>query len=155
VESFVIAPLKNRFFSLIYELFLILGVLFPSTLLYLFFFDNELGLKLWLMFVLGFYFCGLWIKSGQTLAMKTWNLKIVHFTGTKILLKKAVLRFTLAWLWFLPGLTIAYFLKAKGWDMLFFPTINTIFIFLLTFFDKEKQFIHDRLSGTRIIHTKK
>ncbi len=83
-----------------------------------------------IVLVLGLYFVWLWRRDGQTLAMKTWRLKLESaITGGRLSLPQALLRYALSW-----------------FSLLFFGAG-----ILWAFFDRERQFLHDRLSGTRIV----
>jgi len=73
-----------------------------------------------------------WLDSGQTLAMKTWKLKLVDRSGAPLRPLQAVLRYLAAW----PSL-------------LFFGIG-----ILWALFDKDKQFLHDRIADSRIILVK-
>ncbi len=122
---------------MVYESLLLIGVLAATLLLpYLL-----LGL-LWqisppgwvelthLFLVLAVYFIWLWRHGGQTLAMKTWRLQLVSaITGGTVTLSQAVLRYVLCWL------------------SLFFFGAGLIWAFI----DRDRQFLHDRLAGTRIV----
>lgn len=79
--------------------------------------------------VIGIYFVWYWSHGGQTLAMQTWRLKIVGVDGNPPQLKQLILRYVLSW----PSLLF------YGAGLLW------------TIFDRDRQFLHDRLSGTRII----
>lgn len=85
----------------------------------------------WLFVVVGGYFCYCWVKSGQTLAMKTWRLRVERQDGEPVTLRQAALRYALA---------------AAG---LFAFCIT----FVWAFFDRERLFLHDRIVGTRIVST--
>ncbi len=83
-----------------------------------------------IVLVLGLYFVWLWRRDGQTLAMKTWRLKLESaITGGRLSLPQALLRYALSW-----------------FSLLFFGAG-----ILWAFFDRDRQFLHDRLSGTRIV----
>jgi uncharacterized RDD family membrane protein YckC len=62
--------------------------------------------------------------------MKTWHLRLVSADGSPLTLRQAILRFVFA----LPG------------------TLLGIGI-LWALFDRERQFLHDRLARTKIILT--
>lgn len=78
--------------------------------------------------VLGIYFVWLWHRSGQTLAMKTWRIRIVAHDGAPPSVGRALVRYLLAWPAVLSG-------TALLWALL----------------DRDRQFLHDRLAGTRIV----
>ena len=67
------------------------------------------------------YFLWCWLRGGQTLAMKAWHIRLVDVTP-----QKALLRLVLAAL-LLPVSIV--------WAL----------------FDRERQFLHDRLAGTRLV----
>ena len=65
--------------------------------------DNRLLQQLFIFVVLGIYFGWFWSK-GQTLAMKTWHIRVVDRLGQPITQMRALWRYVLSWLWFLPPL---------------------------------------------------
>ena len=75
------------------------------------------------------YFAWCWLRGGQTLAMKTWRIRVVAKDGTPITLGQTLLRFVLA------ALGIGFAGAGLIW----------------AFFDSDRQFLHDRLAGTRIV----
>lgn len=79
--------------------------------------------------VMGIYFVWYWRHGGQTLAMQTWRLKIVDVDGNPPRLKPLILRYVLSW----PSLL--FYGAGLVWACL----------------DRDRQFLHERLSGTRII----
>jgi uncharacterized RDD family membrane protein YckC len=124
--------------AMLYETLLLFGVLsvfflLPQTLLGMYRGATSSGwlLALHLFIVLGIYFVGLWRKTGQTLAMKTWKLRIRMPNGGPPSLARLTVRYLLAW----PS--VMYFGAGLLW----------------AFLDRDRQFLHDRLAGTRIIST--
>lgn len=79
--------------------------------------------------VLGVYFIWYWRHGGQTLAMQTWKLALVDRSGNPPSRQQVVLRYVLTW----PSLL--FYGAGILWALL----------------DRDRQFLHDRLSGTRII----
>ena len=63
--------------------------------------DNRHPLQAFLFVVFGIYFVWLWSK-GQTLAMKTWNIRLVDRQGQAVSQRRALLRYVLSWVWLLP-----------------------------------------------------
>jgi uncharacterized RDD family membrane protein YckC len=151
------APLKRRLFSMLYEAMLLFGVLFISGWLFSTLLQqrNALylrhGLELWLFVVLTAYFVWFWCHGGQTLAMKTWRVRLVTRDGGPITPLRAIGRFLLAWLWFLPGLLMAWLMHAQGWMLVVIPALNFLLWTSTVYFDPQRQFLHDRLAGTRVI----
>jgi len=87
------------------------------------------ALQGWLVFVCGAYFVGFWIRGGQTLPMKTWRMRVVRWDGAGLGVWRAIHRYVIAVLGFV----------AMGCG------------FLWALFDRDGQFLHDRLAGTAII----
>ena len=123
---------------MVYESLLVFGLAFFASLPFL----GATGISAggwmrhtyqgYLFLVLGLYFIGSWRHRGQTLAMKTWKLRVVGAQGARITLRQAALRYICAWpCLLLGGIGIAYALV-----------------------DRERLFLHDRLAGTRVETTR-
>ena len=129
------APFLARIAAMIYEALLVTAVIFIAALPFLYLVGNaetgwrHLAFQLYLLGVLFAYFSTFWLRSGQTLAMKTWRIRLVNLAGGTISLKQAALRFALG----LVGLMLA---GAGFWWALF---------------DRDRQFLHDRLARTRLV----
>lgn len=131
------ARISRRLAGLLYESLLVLGVLaltfiVPHLVLGVIGHVTAPGWLAWLhiFVVLGCYFVWYWRRSGQTLAMQTWRLKVVDATtGGPLTTPQALLRYILSW----PSL-------------LFFGAGIVWWIF-----DRDDQFLHDRLAGTRVV----
>lgn len=121
--------------SLLYEGLVIFGILlvgflFPQIVLTAFGLGAQ-GKLLWvhLFLLLMFYFVWFWLHGGQTLAMKTWKLRIVNADGSPLRPLQAVLRYMAAW-----------------------PSVACLGIGILwALVDREHQYLHDRIAGTRIV----
>ena len=87
----------------------------------------RLLLRAWLLSLAGAYFAYCWVR-GQTLAMKTWRLRVATRNGSALSWRQAVARYVLA----VAGV------GALGLGLLW------------ALLDPERQFLHDRLAGTRI-----
>ena len=129
-----LAPLGLRLLSLAYEGVLLFGILFVAAYLFLALArDAQSGLprllfQVYVLAVCGTYFVFCWARSGQTLPMKTWRIRLVTEQGKPLALGQAVRRYLLA----VPGI------------------VSGIAV-LWAFVDRDRQFLHDRLAGTRII----
>ncbi|VWX63578.1 RDD domain containing protein [Burkholderiales bacterium 8X] len=116
--------------------------------------DVRRGLLQAFMFVvLAVYFGYFWSK-GQTLAMKTWGIAIVDRHGRAITQVRALFRYLLSWIWFLPPLAVIapFHLPAGETAVLMFGWIAAWAI--ASRFHPEGQFWHDALAGTRLVSSK-
>jgi uncharacterized RDD family membrane protein YckC len=129
------AGLWPRFAAMVYEAVLLVGLVFIGDLLFLKLFgDGTRGAmrhaqQVWLAGLCGLYFVFCWTRSGQTLGMKTWGLELRNAHGGRLNVRRATARYVLA----LAGLLAA----GAG--------------FFWALFDRDRQFLHDRLLGTRIV----
>jgi uncharacterized RDD family membrane protein YckC len=109
---------------------LLIGFLLPQVVLSGF--GWVIGAKgLWthVLFLLMTYFVWCWLNGGQTLPMKTWKMRLVDESGKPLRPLQAILRYLAAW----PS--ILFLGIGIAWALL----------------DKDKQFLHDRIAGTRIV----
>lgn len=127
----------RRLLSMLYEglvvfSVLLIGFLLPQVVLFGFGM-NLTGKLLWLhvLVLLMAYFLWCWLNGGQTLPMKTWKLRITSRDGSRLRPTQALLRYLVAW----PS--ILFFGTGLFWAV----------------FDKDKQFLHDRIAGTWVTHT--
>ena len=129
-----LASLRLRLMSLAYEGLLLCAVLFLSAYVFLSLArDAQSGwprtiFQAYLLSVSGVYFVFCWTRTGQTLPMKTWRLRVVTKHGDALGADRAFWRYLLA----IPGIL-------SGSSLLW------------ALFDRESQFLHDRLAGTRIV----
>lgn len=112
--------------------------------------DNRHALQAFVFVVFGIYFVWFWAK-GQTLAMKTWNIRVVDVHGALISQQRALLRYVLSWLWFLPPLGLSWLLGLPGLDGAVL-TLGWVAVWaVLARFHPQKQFWHDAWAGTRLV----
>lgn len=160
--SFPTPTIKRRFTAMVYEFFLLFAVEMLAVLVYLLLTGNrhepvfQYGLKLYLFLVTGLYFTWCWRDSGHTLAMKTWRIKVVQPGHACLPWRTAIVRYLLAWAWFAPALIVCavFGLHAKG-EIAIALAMGIVVWALTAFLDKERQFLHDRLAGTRLIQLPK
>lgn len=154
--EFKTPSIPRRMACWMYEGLLMFGVVFVAG--YLFgtlsqthnAMDNRNALQAFVFVVFGIYFVWFWAK-GQTLAMKTWNIRVVDTAGAPVTQKRALLRYVLSWMWFLPPLVFSFAFDLKGSEgaviTLFWIGIWAVF----ASFHPQKQFWHDVWSGTRLV----
>lgn len=110
------------------------------------------GMMAFQFVVLGIYFVWFWSRGGQTVAMKAWHIRLVDAAGQPVSQARALVRYVLAWLWFLPGPAAVYAAglhdKASIYGALFFGVLAYAG---LAFLRPDRQFWHDAVCGTRLI----
>ena len=155
--AFVTTPsLLRRMACWVYEGMLLFGVLFIAG--YLFgtltqtrnAMDNRHGLQAFLFLIFGIYFVWLWSK-GQTLAMKTWNIRLVDVQGRPVSQARALLRYLLSWIWLLPSLSLVWLLGLPAAGLVGLVLGWVAIYAMLSRFHPQRQFWHDALAGTRLI----
>ncbi len=112
--------------------------------------DNRHALQAFVFVVFGIYFVWFWAK-GQTLAMKTWDIRVVDTQGRLITQKRALLRYLLSWLWFLPPLAASWLFNISGKEGAVLSLGWVAIWAVLARFHPQKQFWHDALAGTRLV----
>ena len=112
--------------------------------------DNRHVQQAFLFVVLGIYFTWFWAK-GQTLAMKTWHVRVVDTHGRPVTQTRALLRYVLSWLWFLPALAAIAPFGLSGAESAVIVLGWVAVWALLSRFHPQQQFWHDALAGTRLI----
>jgi uncharacterized RDD family membrane protein YckC len=151
--------LRRRMACWLYEGVLMFAVAFISAYLFSALTQTRHGmqnrpeLQIFLFIIFGIYFVYFWHK-GQTLAMKTWHLRVVGLDGQAISQKRAMGRYALSWLWFFPPLISAAPFKLSGVGIAVMVIGWVTAYALLSRFHPQRQFLHDALAGTRLISHK-
>lgn len=112
--------------------------------------DNRHALQAFLFVIFGIYFVWFWAR-GQTLAMKTWNIRVVDTQGARLSQKRALLRYALSWLWFLPPLAVSWLFGLTGQEAAVLALGWVAIWAILSRFHPDRQFWHDALAGTRLV----
>jgi len=130
------AGIAKRLAGMCYEALLALALLaatllLPHLLIGAFLHRIASPFTLWaqVFLTLLIYFVWFWSAGRRTLAMKTWKIRIVTRDGRVLRPAQALLRYLLCW----PSLLLG------GIGILW------------GFVDHDRQFLHDRLAGTRLI----
>ena len=112
--------------------------------------DNRHALQAFLFVVFGIYFTWFWAK-GQTLAMKTWHIRLVDRRGAPVSQARALLRYVLSWLWLLPPLALVAPFSLPGGEVAVVVFGWVLVWALLSRFHPDRQFWHDAWAGTRLV----
>lgn len=134
------APLGRRLGSLLYEMLVILALTIFLFVLPVAVFSGLMqrmpgpGLLWFYLFaLLGLYFVWCWSRAGQTLAMKTWRLRLVDAqSGLPLRPLQALVRYGMGWICWPTGMALL-------WSLI----------------DPDRQFLHDRIAGSRIVQLPK
>jgi uncharacterized RDD family membrane protein YckC len=138
---------------LLFGVLMISGYLFSSLTQQRHALQGRAGLQAFLFVVLGIYFVYFWSHGGQTVAMKAWNIRVVDARGAPVSQPRALARYLLAWLWFLPALVTLRLADLHGAGA--FVTllgVNVLGYALLSRLHPQRQFWHDAVGGTRLVH---
>jgi uncharacterized RDD family membrane protein YckC len=135
-DGLVCPGILRRLAGMCYETLLLAAVLavtliLPHVLLGAFAHRLATPPVLWahLFLVLLVYSVWFWSNGGQTLAMKTWRIRLVTRAGLPVRPAQALLRYLLCW-----------------------PSFALCGIGLLwALIDRDRQFLHDRLAGTQLV----
>lgn len=142
---------------MVYEGLLIFGVLFFSEFIFDVSTQSRHALTLryaregFQFIVIGAYFIYFWRRGGQTLAMQTWRIRLVNNDQQALPLVKAIVRYCLAWMWFVPGLIIAHQLCLKNAQLLIPITLGFIAWAATCWLSPDRQFLHDVFAKTRLV----
>ena len=154
--------IARRIFSMLYEATLLFAVAFIATWLVQFAAGGAIvtgwqrtALQAYLAAVFAAYFMWCWLRGGQTLAMKAWGIRLVVPGKARVPPAVAIKRLVLA------GAFVGAFCAALlGAFMHRDPWIAFITLAISgsgigwALFDRDRQFLYDRLAGTRLVLAK-
>ncbi|MEY4730161.1 MAG: hypothetical protein RL020_1319 [Pseudomonadota bacterium] len=123
--------LLRRLACMLYDALLLIAMLFIAA----FAFSTLLSFKgtgplaplfqIYMLSVITAYYFYFWRNGGQTLAMKTWRIKLISANGAALSYRQCAIRLLIA------GLSLPLFFWAL--------------------FDRDGQFLHDRIAKTRLV----
>jgi len=131
-----VASLWRRFGAILYDTILVIALMMLATALFLIVRGGEavdpytLPHQVTLLLVTMVFFIGFWSRSGSTLGMLAWGLRVETSEKQSPSVRQAMVRFVAAVLSWLP----------LG------------FGFLWQLWDKDSLTWHDRISGTRLMY---
>ena len=156
-ETKLDAPsLPRRMSCWLYEGILLFGVVFIAGYLFSTLtqtrhaLDNRHAQQAFLFLVFGIYFSWFWAK-GQTLAMKTWHIRVVDRHGRPLTQMHAFLRYLTSWVWFLPPLALRAVWPLSATEIAVLAAGWVAIWAILSRFHPQRQFWHDAWAGTRLI----
>lgn len=161
VQASTVLPapgLWRRMACWLYEGMLLFGVVFTASYLFSALtqtrhaMDNRPVQQAFLFVILGIYFTWFGAK-GQTLAMKTWHIRLVDRQGHPLTQARALLRYLLSWFWFLPPLAAMAPFGLSGAESAVIMLGWVAVWALLSRFHPQQQFWHDALAGTRLVNS--
>lgn len=152
----------RRILSMLYEATLLFSVAFIATWLFQFAAGGAIvagwqrtALQAYLGAVFAAYFLWCWLRGGQTLAMKAWGIRLVVPGKSRVPAATALKRLAFAAV-FVGGFCAALFgafVHRNPW--IAFLTLAVSGAGLgWALFDRDRQFLHDRLAGTRLVLAK-
>ncbi len=101
--------------------------------------------------VLAWYCVASWSRGRRTLPMKTWRLQLAMADGRPVTRKAALLRYLSCWIG--PVLAILAYAALRTFGLGAQATWLLAFNFLWSLVDPERQFLHDRIAGTRVVES--
>ena len=155
-QAFQAPSLSRRMACWLYEGMLLFGVIFISGYLFSTLsqtrnaLDNRHGMQAFIFLVLAIYFSWFWSK-GQTLAMKTWHIRLMNRNGQPLSQGRALWRYCLSWIWFWPPMALAKLLDMSALQMLTLMLCWIAFWAILSRFQIQGQFWHDVWARTYLV----
>jgi uncharacterized RDD family membrane protein YckC len=130
------ASLFRRLASIVYDIFILFALLLFSTSIALLLNQghslgkNNLLFTLYLISMIGFFYCWFWTHGGQTLGMQAWKIKVVDQNLHPITWRMAIKRFIFA-----------------------VPSVSFFGLgYITSFFNHNKLSVHDWASKTRVVN---
>jgi uncharacterized RDD family membrane protein YckC len=136
---------------LLFGVVMIAGYLYSSLTQQRHALTGQFGLQAFLFVVLGIYFVWFWSHGGQTVAMKAWHIRLVTRDGAPVSQPRALARYLLAWVWFVPALAAAGLAGLSVPAALGVMTTGVLAYAALARLHPQRQFWHDAVCGTRLV----
>ena len=160
-----IASLWRRFGAFVHELLFLVAYLFITGLFFATLSGESMSSgrpqvltgpiavlqQAYLFLSIGAYFIYFWIDGRRTLAFKTWQLSLVAASGGPVTLKQAIIRYLATWIGPALGLGLFLLIGTQGSAWWIFAVFAN---FLWALVDPARQFLHDRVAGTRVLQSR-
>ena len=93
------------------------------------------------------------LRVSELVALKTWHLRVVTLDGQPVGQWRALLRYLLAWLWFLPALVSAWAMEIHSGGALSAIVLGGMVAYaMLAKLHPQQLLLHEALSGTRVVN---
>lgn len=150
--------LARRLACFLYEGVLLFGVVMAAGLVYSIAtnqrhaLNGTVGMRAFLFVVLGVYFVWFWSRHGQTLAQRTWRMQVLARDGRPPRPARALLRYLLCWMWFIPALLAVQFSGLQGTALTMTALIAGVLAYAsLSRINPQRQYLHDLICGTAVV----
>ncbi|MCW7541496.1 RDD family protein [Aquabacterium sp. A7-Y] len=150
--------LRRRLACFVYEGVLLFGVVMLGGLLFSPLVQQRHALQMrhelqaFMFVLLGLYFVWFWSHGGQTLAMKTWHIRLLTRAGEPVGTLRALARFLASWVWFLPSTAAVALLGWQGKGQVFGLMAGWVLLYAaLSLLHPRRQYWHDALCGTELV----
>lgn len=155
-----VAPLWRRFMCFVYEsLLVVVLALVSSAAFYPLVRILPAAIAshiqfLFLLGVLGCYFVWCWRRSGQTLPMKTWGIRLESEAGCLVTPWRAAVRYALCLALYCPLVAVSvwgYFCPGQASPYVLGTALLVGVSWARACISADGQFLHDRLAGSRLV----
>jgi uncharacterized RDD family membrane protein YckC len=114
--------------------------------------QSPTALRVYALVLYGVYFVWFWSARGQTLAMQTWQIRVVTAGGEPLSQSRALGRYAACCLfWFAPATLAGEWMHLGPAAGLGLIAAGIVVYALLALAEPGRQFWHDRLCGTRLV----
>lgn len=156
-----LASIRRRMMAFTYEGVLMFGIVMFGAYVYgtltqhRHALQGRTGLQVFLFVLMGIYFVWFWTHGGQSVAAKTWHLRLVDMHGRSVGVLRATIRYLLSWIWVAPALLASQLAgplaPVASFALVF---VGVVVYAALARLHPQRQFVHDAICGTRWIDTR-
>ncbi|MDN3922974.1 RDD family protein [Roseateles violae] len=152
--------LARRLAAFIYEGLLLFAVAMATGLVYSPLaqqrnaLEHRSGLIIALALSFGAYFIYFWTRSGQTLPMKTWHMRLQRQGGGNLGLAQALLRYLLSYCWWVLPIAAAVQMRRYGLGFGPIAAVGSLALLgyaMLSLVLPGRQYLHDLLCRTELV----
>ena len=137
---------------LLFGVVMIAGYLFSSLTQQRHALQGRHALQAFIFVVVGIYFGWFWSHGGQTVAMKAWHLRLLDRNGQPVSQARALTRYLLSWMWFMPALAVVWLAGIRSPMMTFAVLgLGVVAYAGLALLHPSRQFWHDVVCGTQLV----